>query len=266
MLLVLLVSCLTTARSLNDPLPSFRLSLTLADHAVLLKNVPNTLWGFAPPGAVVTARLDGAPAGVPGAAGSDGVWRVVLPAQPAGGPHVIDFASSDGSAPLQMGDVLFGEVFACGGQSNMAFSVSEAYNASTEEQAANAYPFVRHMTVPPGQPHGTATDLAKVVPWALASNVTVGALSAVCWFHAKRLVDTGALGTPPTPIGLIANSVGGTAIEYWSTLESRKACDDPSLNPPSPAPATDGDLFASMIAPFTTGPTALAGWLWFQVS
>lgn len=265
----LTTAALAAARYVPPPPPllaPFRVSQTLGDHAVLQRGVSATVWGFAPLGTTVSAALDGAPV-ANARVDAQGVWRVALPAHPAGGPHALTFSCSGASQPpLALADVLFGDVFACGGQSNMAFTVAEALNASAEIQAANAYgAVIRHLTVPPqNSQNGTAVDLAAVVPWALASNTTVGELSAVCWFHGKRLVDTTPPGVAPVPVGLIADSVGGTAIELWSTVESRKQCDDPSLNPPSPSPPTDGSLFASMIAPLTTGPTALAGWLFFQ--
>ncbi len=47
--------------------------------------------------------------------GSDGVWRQALGRQDPGGPYTLQFnSSSGGSASLT--DVLFGDVYLCGGQ------------------------------------------------------------------------------------------------------------------------------------------------------
>ena len=48
---------------------------------------------------------------------SNYVWRVVLPPRGASGPYVV--AASTGSTTIKLFDVYFGEVFYCGGQSNM---------------------------------------------------------------------------------------------------------------------------------------------------
>ena len=47
----------------------------------------------------------------------------VLPATAAGGPHTIT-ASSSSYGKTTISDVLFGDVWICGGQSNMVFSLS----------------------------------------------------------------------------------------------------------------------------------------------
>lgn len=51
---------------------------------------------------------------------------------------------------VSLTDVVFGEVFLCGGQSNMQMTVGQAFNASQEESAANDYPFIRLFTVGQG--------------------------------------------------------------------------------------------------------------------
>ena len=55
-----------------------------------------------------------------------GVWKVTLKPQPPGGPHTI-LASQDNMgmvSKIQLGNVLFGDVWICSGQSNMEFTVS----------------------------------------------------------------------------------------------------------------------------------------------
>ena len=55
---------------------------------------------------------------------SDGaVWAVKLKAMPPGGPYVV--RATVGSETIELKDVLFGDVWLCGGQSNMQFGVSQ---------------------------------------------------------------------------------------------------------------------------------------------
>lgn len=83
------------------------------------------VWGMADSsGAQVTVSIDGTQVAQT-TAGGDRKWSVNLPAQEAGGPHTIEVQSGGGSARLS--DVSFGEVWYCGGQSNM---VVEIYRVS----------------------------------------------------------------------------------------------------------------------------------------
>ena len=61
-----------------------------------------------------------------GASGS-GVWKVTLDAQDAGGPYTINASSKVGNitSSISLADVLFGDVWLCSGQSNMAFTVTQ---------------------------------------------------------------------------------------------------------------------------------------------
>ena len=55
--------------------------------------------------------------------GGEAVWAVKLKAMPPGGPYVV--RASVGSETIELKDVLFGDVWLCGGQSNMLFGVSQ---------------------------------------------------------------------------------------------------------------------------------------------
>ncbi len=56
-----------------------------------------------------------------------GVWRLNLEPKPAGGPYnMTKTCNTTGEVKkIQVTDVLFGDVWLCSGQSNMAFRVSE---------------------------------------------------------------------------------------------------------------------------------------------
>lgn len=120
--------------------------------------------------------------------------------------------------------MLFGDVYVCGGQSNMQFSVGGNQGATTYAAEANKYPDIRLFTV--GQKTSSKvplTDLQTIEQnWTAASNKTVmchrtdGSLcvpfdyfSAVCWFFGKNVYDK--LGGS-VPIGLVSNNWGGTRL------------------------------------------------------
>ena len=109
--LLLAVSCRPAAALFN-------ISNTLGDSMVL-QRAPKaaTVWGLGDAGVAVTATFRGKKL-PPATVDFEGVWRVVLPPQPASkvGATITFEGSDGGSASLK--DVLFGDVFLCGGQSN----------------------------------------------------------------------------------------------------------------------------------------------------
>ena len=256
-------------------------SNTFGSHMVLQRDSSVTIVnGFATAGDKVTVALDGQalPAVTTGA---DGVWRIALPPTPKGGPHeVVATCAAGGSATLS--DVLFGDVFLCGGQSNAVFVVHSGFNATVEIARADNYPNIRVFTV--GE-YGTTsyTPLLQLgsikQTWAVASAASIGgadwqAFSAVCWFFGRNLFD--ALGTT-VPIGLVSSNWGGTVIEAWSTNETIAKC-PPSEGPGSaalvpasnasalgqPDPNTASVLYNSMIYPYVVGPMNFKGITFFQ--
>ena len=133
------------------PTKSF-LSSTLGSHMVLQAATrgPNlsgaspkqaVVWGFVAAGTVVTTIMDGAHK-MTTVANASGTWKQTLPATTASlTPHSFSFSATTiggGVLTARMDDVLFGDVYLCGGQSNMEFAMPAITNAS-EEAAREAH-------------------------------------------------------------------------------------------------------------------------------
>mgnify|MGYP006088031751 CR=1 FL=1 len=202
----------------------------------------------------------------------NGTWRQVLP-QTAGGGSAHTITISNATTTIRLVDVLFGEVYLCGGQSNMAFSVSGMTNASAEAARADSYSGVtgvRLFTV--GQ---NRTDIRAPVPleffpsveegWQAASQASIarggefGFFSAVCWEMGRTIHDGLGGGIP---VGLISSNWPGTAVQEWTPDSSYRTCC--SLFPSGCTLGTQGSLYNEMIAPLAVGPMALAGAAWYQ--
>lgn len=239
---------------------NFSLSHTLGDHMVL-QRAPQaaTVWGFAAPGTVVTTTFNSQK--YTARAGADTIWRQALAPTAAGGPYTIVFSASTGQS-ASLTDVLFGDVYLCGGQSNMQFSVPALTNVTEEAALANNYPHIRLFTVGQKTQSGTPLlDLQTIEQlWAVANNNSVayqshdgfGYFSAVCWLFGRHVSE--GLGNK-VPIGLVSNNWGGTAVELWSPPSAFTACH----RTPS-----GGTLYNAMIHPYTIGPMALTGFTWYQ--
>ncbi|MBI4623691.1 MAG: hypothetical protein HY736_10815 [Verrucomicrobia bacterium] len=107
-----------------------KLHALFTDGAVLQQELPLPIWGTASTGEKVTVSLAGQTAT---ATAKDGQWQVRLKPLKAGGPHVL---TVEGTNKLEVKDVLVGEVWLCSGQSNMAFTLSQANNAATAVPAS----------------------------------------------------------------------------------------------------------------------------------
>lgn len=181
-----------------------QLPLLFADGAVLQRDVPMRVWGWATPGARIQVRLDGAAAKA--AAAADGHWQAQLPAHAAGGPYVLE-VQGDG-AQRRIGDVLVGDVWLASGQSNMEWPLAQARDGASEVAAAND-PQLRHFKVPKSWSPQPQPQLAGG-EWKAATPQNAGAFSAVGYFFARELRKSTGV-----PIGIIDSSWGGSAIEAW---------------------------------------------------
>jgi sialate O-acetylesterase len=156
----------------------------------------------------------------------DSMWSVTLDPQPNEGPFDVKVTQPlpNGTlATIVLNDVLFGDVWVCSGQSNMAFSVSGMYNGSVEIANAAKYPKVRLFTAERNTSDTPLDELHGIwLNWSVASAASVGSpyASAVCWLYG-RMIHTELGGRP---IGLIHSSWGGTPIELWSPPDVLKDC------------------------------------------
>jgi sialate O-acetylesterase len=171
--------------------------------AVLQRDRAIPVWGRAEPGEPVRVTFHGE--SVETQAGSDGRWRVMLRAQPAsaeGAELVVQ-----GRDTVRVRDVLVGDVWLCGGQSNMAFTVYRGLNANAEIGVAN-FPLIRHFLVPRRVAEQPAADAPGA--WQICHPESVADFSGVGYFFARDLHLRNGV-----PVGLVNATWGGTQIESW---------------------------------------------------
>ncbi|RMG67385.1 MAG: hypothetical protein D6722_13270 [Bacteroidetes bacterium] len=98
-----------------------------SDHMVLQLDLPIQVWGWAEAKERITVRFAGQEAKT--RARRDGRWKVLLPALPAsaeGRP-----LSVEGENEILLENVRVGDVWLCGGQSNMAWAASGIWTKCT---------------------------------------------------------------------------------------------------------------------------------------
>ena len=181
------------------------------DNMVLQRGKPVRFWGWAAPGTTIRVELAGHVGTA--TANSDGRWQAEVKAPAPGGPYNVSVSSHDQSVILH--EVLVGDVWLCGGQSNMELPLARARNGADEIKAAD-HPEIRFFVVKSHVAYASA-DL-PVGSWKVCTPQTVaenGGLSAVAYFFACKLQDE-----LHVPIGLVQDCVGGTPAESWMSPES----------------------------------------------
>jgi hypothetical protein len=124
--------------------PSFDWADSFGSHMVLQQlPAPTVVWGFADPGATISVHRQAgshgaAPASATNTTAADGVWRVEMAGRRAGNETFRFTATSNGHS-IEMDDVVYGDVWLCSGQSNMAVVTSQVFNASEVLQEASRY-------------------------------------------------------------------------------------------------------------------------------
>jgi sialate O-acetylesterase len=187
------------------------LNALFQDHAVLQRDQPIRIWGWANPNDAVTVSL--ATAKGTARAGNDGRWSVMLPPMPAGGPYSLD-VSTEAGAHQTVHDVLVGDVWLCSGQSNMVLEVKRTLNSRSEIlNAANDR--IRMLTVRLENSLVPLDNLKTAVPWQVASPETIAEFSATCFYFARELQKT-----VNVPMGLVVSAWGGSNIQTWMSEQA----------------------------------------------
>ncbi len=192
-----------------------RVAAVFSDHMVLQRETPIAVFGEAPAGEVVAAFVtdeDGQEiAQSEGHVSSNGTWQLELPSLPAGGPLILRVRC--GADEIEFRDVLVGEVWLAGGQSNIEF---ELYNSEFGKDAiANAQdPLLRFYNTPKTARVNLNAEAES--GWQLGEAPQVAHMSAVGYYFAKQLRDALAHGIP---VGIIDCYIGGTSISAWMSEE-----------------------------------------------
>ena len=180
-------------------------SAIFGDHAVLQRDQPIATWGKAQPASLVTVKLGTGT--VQATADSKGTWRAQLPRMAAGGPYELSVSANGGTTTLK--DILVGDVFLCGGQSNMELPMANATNAPMDV-AFSANPQIRFANIVRDSSPVFLGDFKTAPQWRVAGAQTTGQASAVCYHMARSLHRQYKV-----PVGFVNASWGGSSIQSW---------------------------------------------------
>ncbi|RYY12837.1 MAG: sialate O-acetylesterase, partial [Cytophagaceae bacterium] len=189
-----------------------RLPRLVSDGMVLQRDAPMRIWGWAAPGEKLTVAFQGKT--YPATTGTDGQWRVTLPAMKAGGPYELKI---DASNHLVVKDILLGDVWFCAGQSNMELPMRRVRDKYPQEVATANNPRIRQFDVPMRYDfRGPKTDVSGG-SWVAVTPATIQNFTAVGYFFAKEINAKYQV-----PVGLIKVAVGGSPAEAWLSADALK--------------------------------------------
>lgn len=278
-----------------------RLPHALSDHAVLQRDRPVHLWGWATPGAHLSLHFHAQT--VPALVDDIGNWSVWLAPEAAGGPYTL--AIDGDGAQKTVSDLMMGDVWFASGQSNMEIPLDGFHDSqgrptaviknAAQEIAAASNPRLRLLRV---EHHASDFPLDDITTgWTQCTPETARSFSAVAYFFGREIAAR-----ENVAVGLVDSTWGGTPADSWVSMETlgtdanllpafasrarfasqqaetdamlaaEKRADAQAQAAGRPAPShpwhpypgswQPAALYNGMIAPFT--PMTVKGFLWYQ--
>ena len=180
-----------------------------SDNMVLQRGVAVPVWGTAKDGESITVEFEKQKVTT---VAKNGKWMIKLKPLKAGGPFTMKILGED---TVTINNILVGEVWVCGGQSNMERQLGLRSGQKPivnwlEEAAAANYPEIRQYHVS-NHPSDTLVSDANS-KWVVCDTASVKDFTAVGFFFARELYKKYHV-----PIGMLFSSVGGTPAEKWTT-------------------------------------------------
>lgn len=199
-----------------------KLPAIFGTNMVLQQNMKVPVFGWADAGEKV--QIDFMGKTYSAVAGADGKWDLKLGSYKAGGPYEMKVTGK--SNTLTFTNILIGEVWVAGGQSNMEFGITTADNGAdvvakaTDKQIHVFFvPGTRGLqplydiTIPQGSQNGQ---------WLIVSPETLSAtnwgwhgFSAIALYFAQQLRQS----TGGAPVGIVCSYKGGTPAQAWISTE-----------------------------------------------
>jgi sialate O-acetylesterase len=198
-------------------------------NMVVQREKPIPIWGWATPGEEVTVTFAGQSR--ISTAAADRSWKVDLPAMPASAEPRTMVVRGKGST-VELTNILIGDVWLLGGQSNMEFELAKLEEGPLEIISAN-FDHIRLFTVP--QQNGP--EIKQSFPrqyqwndffgrhfrqgyWDVCSPETVEDMSGIGYIFARRIHMATRI-----PIGIVDVSRGGTSLVSWTPLDELRKID-----------------------------------------
>ena len=192
-----------------------KLGSLFTDNMVLQQKADVPLWGWSDAGKNIKVKTSWDSKSYSAKADASGKWLVKVATPTAGGPYEITI--SDGKA-IKLKNVLIGEVWICGGQSNMEMPMKgfkgQPILGSNDAILKSKNSKIRVYTVP----RSSITELqqnSKPSAWKEANPENISNFSATGYYFGRLLNEM-----LDVPVGLINVSFSGSFVEAWMSPEN----------------------------------------------
>lgn len=201
---LLLLICFSLL-SISNAFADVNLPRLLNDGAILQRDKPLTIWGWAAEGEKVIVSFAGKEKSTQAV---DGKWQVTFPARKAGGPYELVVTGEKNQ--LKRSNILLGDLWVASGQSNMELPLRRVRYQYPGLIETTQQPNIREFNVPVTYAFkGPLSDYAQG-DWKTATPENLENFSAVGFFFAQKL-----LAENKVPVGIITIPVGGSPAEAW---------------------------------------------------
>lgn len=198
------------------------------DGMVLQQKQAAPVWGWAASGTEVTVSFKGQKKSAK--ADANGKWMLKLDALNASAESA-EMTIKVGSETKVIKDVLIGEVWLCGGQSNMDFKLVMLTGKAREAQYEPLAEYIRNEIKVANDPLLRQIKVPRVVSpfeektnfvgnWDKAIPGKVGEFTATGYFFARELRKK-----LKVPVGLLNCNWGGTRVEPWIPMSKYQTTD-----------------------------------------
>ena len=201
LLMISLFCFATIASKANVRLPNI-----IGSHMVLQQKSTVKLWGWSAPTENITIKVSWDTTTYKVVAGRDAKWITSIKTPEAGGSYSITIK---GNNTIKLEDVLIGEVWLCGGQSNMEWSGDQNLPQSKVEAPNATNNKIRFFYVAKSTSAFPQDNVDG--KWMVCTPEEMLHFSAIGYFYGKNLFEK-----LNCPIGLINSNWGGTPAETWT--------------------------------------------------
>ncbi len=195
-----------------DNSSGLRLPQLISDGMILQRERPNKIWGYVGEGIKVIVKFVNVTYETEG--DSKGRWEIYLNPLPDGGPYNMEIKAD---RVIVIRNILIGDLWICGGQSNMELPISRVMERYRDEVNTYINPLIRMFKVPMVYDFESPQEELMGGDWQPLTKENVQDFTAVGYFFAKKLFEKYQI-----PIGLIHTAVGGTPAEAWISEEGLK--------------------------------------------
>lgn len=205
----------------NGETPLFTVANTLQSNMVVQQKKKLMVWGNATAGTKINIRASWHKSSLKTTTNAQGIWQLPIPV-PGATPGMFTqntLRISSGSETILLKNILIGDVWLCGGQSNMDMEIKPflpwllgAMHYRQEIENA-AFPQIRLFNVRTDFKSTPQADCGG--NWMVCSPATAPDFSALAYFFAREVFNRTQI-----PIGLVVSSVGGSSCQAWISRDS----------------------------------------------